>query len=649
MAIRRSVVQIDVQDEKWKEYMTSFTKYNTMLSQQSGVWKKTAESSKTQLETMQFLTASLLANADAMRKVAANQNDMTNKSKMMAASWKEIVKSTKESAVNTYQQVTHLLRASGIIAAVTGLATGVGIFGLDRLAASASNDRRTALGLGVPTGRSAAFNVGFGRAIDTSGFLQGVARARGSMTSNAATAMRIMGMNPRGKGDAGDMSDELLERIRAIALKAKESGEYGLAVQTNRLEEFNVGERDLQRIGAYSPKEWKEFKDNENRAGEKLGMADSTQKRWEDFYVAMGLATDKLKTGLINGLEKLTPGLTKLTDKLSDFVLQFTASKGFAMVIEDAAKGLEWAAKYVSSDDFKNDLEGFGNSMKGLYQGLRDFVEFFSSPIWKAFKIANNIASAPAKMAGVTVGAAKNVYDWATGGGRTAAGGAYVGAGQPGAAGLDAFFGGTPGKSGGVGLPMPGALGKAGAAARGAAGANGAEVLSQDQIVKRMMDFGWSADQAYGIARNLMREGGGSTNPGGSNDGGLAYGMAQWHADDNHPGDATRGRQGDFYKLFGHPIQQSTGEEQLKFIDWELRHGQGGDRLAAARDKVAAEKAFYEGFERPRDAWSGPYGGVAPIGGQRGGADAHGVTVRVENNTGGSANPIISQMGLVPQ
>lgn len=639
MAIKRSVVQIEVQDEKWKAYMASFAKYETLLKGMPAAWKKMAESGQGHLQTMQKMTTSLQANADAFRKVAVNQTDMTERSRQMAASWKDIVKSTKDSAVNTYNQVTSLLRATGIITAVTGLATGGALFGLDRLAAAASNDRRTALGLGVPTGKSAAFAVGFGRAIDTQGFLHGVARARGSMTSNAAIAMRIMGMDPRAKGDTGEVSDALLERIRAIALKAKETGEYGLAVQTNRTEEFGVGTEDLRRVGEYSPEEWQEFIANKNKAKQQLGIGDPTQKKWEDFYVQLGFAADKLKTGLINGLEKLTVPLANLTDKLSDFVLQFVSSSGFKMVIEDFAKGLDWAAKYVSSDDFKHDLEGFGNSMKGLYQGLQEFVAFFSSPIWQAFKIANNIASAPAKMAGVTVQAGKNVYDWATGGGKTAAGGAYVGAGQPGAAGLDAFFGGTPGKSGGVGLSMPGATGSSistryatespasGDAKQWRAAISGIEsggnygavnptsgAMGRYQVMPANLPS-WS-QQALGhsITRDEF--------------------LANPQFQDKI-----------FDTIFGGYVKR-YGSVELAARAWYA--GEGGMWNTSANDKATGGSGISVGDYGRRAAGGGATGAPASLGAQGGGADARGVKVVLQNNTGGATIPIVSQMGIVP-
>lgn len=630
MAIRRSVVQIDVQDDKWKAYLDSFKKYNTSLANLPASWRKQAESSGIVLQNIKSMTGAANANSEAFRKVAANMNDMANKSRSMEMYWKNIVKDTKQAALNTYQQVTHLLRATGIAAGITGLATGAGMFGLDRLAREASNDRRSALGLGNPTGRTAAFGVGFGRAIDTNSFLHGVARARGDLASSSATAMRIIsaqtggGLDPQGAGDTGEMSDALLERIRQIALRTPE-GMLGTAVRTNQLDEFGIGAEDLRRIKKYSPQEWSEFKANETRAGKQLGMNDATQKKWEDFYVALQTAGEKLKTGLINGLEKLTPGLAKLTDSLSDFLLQFTSSSGFAMVINDFAKGLDWAAKYVSSDDFKKDLEGFGNTMKGLYQGLQEFVAFFSSPIWSAFKVANNIASAPAKMAGVTIAAGKNVINWATGGGGKG-GNPYSGAGQPGAAGLDAFFGGG-----------------------GAAGSSVSTRYSESTPAT-----GDAEKWRQAISKIESGSAGGSYSARNPTSGALGRyqvmpaNIPSWsmqalgHSITAEEFLANPQFQDKIFDtIFGGYVRK-YGSVQLAARAWYA--GEGGMWNDKANDKASGGSGI-SNAEYGRQA-AASAGSVAPIGGVMGSGQAQRTRVDIYDNTGGTINPVVSGMGI---
>lgn len=103
---------------------------------------------------------------------------------------------------------------------------------------------------------------------------------------------------------------------------------------------------------------------------------------------------------------------------------------------------------------------------------------------------------------------------------------------------------------------------------------------------------GWSREQAAGIVASLKEESRLSANPGGYNDGGKAYGVAQWHTD----------RQKDFARVFGHDIRQSTYGEQLAFVDWELRNSErsAGNMLAGAGSARAAGDIVSRYYERPR-------------------------------------------------
>lgn len=108
------------------------------------------------------------------------------------------------------------------------------------------------------------------------------------------------------------------------------------------------------------------------------------------------------------------------------------------------------------------------------------------------------------------------------------------------------------------------------------------------QAMSYFMSQGWSREQSAGIVANLIRESGFDTGLVG--DGGAAYGIAQWHPD----------RQAAFKAWSGHDIRQSTLQEQLAFVQYELT--QGGEQAAGARlratksasDAGAVVSTYYE-------------------------------------------------------
>lgn len=101
---------------------------------------------------------------------------------------------------------------------------------------------------------------------------------------------------------------------------------------------------------------------------------------------------------------------------------------------------------------------------------------------------------------------------------------------------------------------------------------------------------GWSSAQSAGIAANLIKES--SINPRAVGDGGRAYGIAQWHPD----------RQANFTTAIGGDIRQSTLEQQLSFVDWELRNTESaaGNRLKQAKSPEEAAGIVSKFYERPK-------------------------------------------------
>jgi len=108
--------------------------------------------------------------------------------------------------------------------------------------------------------------------------------------------------------------------------------------------------------------------------------------------------------------------------------------------------------------------------------------------------------------------------------------------------------------------------------------------------VDKLVAMGWTRDQAIGIAANIQRESAGNHQAVG--DGGRAFGLAQWHPD----------RQARFAQWAGKDIRQSTRDEQLAFINHELRNGterKAGAALMGARSAAEAASIVSEKYERP--------------------------------------------------
>lgn len=112
-------------------------------------------------------------------------------------------------------------------------------------------------------------------------------------------------------------------------------------------------------------------------------------------------------------------------------------------------------------------------------------------------------------------------------------------------------------------------------------------------VTQYLVDKGWTVEQAAGIAANLQQES--QFNPSAVGDGGRAYGIAQWHGD----------RQKEFYKKYGKQIQNSSLQEQLDFLHYEMTEGneqRAGNALRETTTARAAAEIVSRKYERPADA-----------------------------------------------
>jgi hypothetical protein len=120
-----------------------------------------------------------------------------------------------------------------------------------------------------------------------------------------------------------------------------------------------------------------------------------------------------------------------------------------------------------------------------------------------------------------------------------------------------------------------------------------------ETAMKVLMDKGWTKEQAAGIAANLAAESGFDTDATGDN--GKAKGIAQWHPD----------RQKKFEEVNGKKLSEATLEEQVGFVDWELRNTEkkAGDKIRTAATAEQAAALTERHYERSA---LGLKGGVQP-------------------------------------
>lgn len=119
----------------------------------------------------------------------------------------------------------------------------------------------------------------------------------------------------------------------------------------------------------------------------------------------------------------------------------------------------------------------------------------------------------------------------------------------------------------------------------------GADPLAE-LAIQHFIKSGWTREQASGIVANLDRES--ALDPYSIGDNGRAVGIAQWHPS----------RQNDFRQWSGKSLQESSLEEQLNFVNYELSQGKeraAGDKLRSSSSAADAASIVSRFYERPAD------------------------------------------------
>lgn len=514
--------------------------------------------------------------------------------------WKALTKSVaddwdrmKETSANVMRHVrditSRILHVSSLMGLVGGLATGFGFMGMDALGRAASGMRRQALGLGTETGTMRSFNLNMGRFVNTEAFLSGTSEAMRDPSKRAA--LFGLGIRPRAGADTGEVAQQALRAIYEEVQNTDESM-LGAKLTARKWDQFGLTTADVTRLKHTSRQEFEAQMAHMRQDNRGLNLTDATLRKWQDFTTALERAGKKIETVFIEKLTPLTPALEKLSTAFTDVLSSFLGRKDLSEWIEKFAKGIENFAKWIGGDDFKKDLEDFGQKVKELARSLGDAIDWILS--WLPSKHGvehgrddakpdNALAQAGGHWSGpgnaFWVNPDGSYFDPKTGKTMT----------RPGdASGRDLVPGTEQGTWENKRLTSADApkvpVSKWGNLENWMGGGN--MKFAHDYFISQ----GWTEDQTTGILANLRAESGAGLNPAAENASGH-QGIAQW--------DQTRRAR--FKAMFGHDPKDGSINEQLAFVQWELTHTHKGvgDELHQARTAAEATETVTRKYEVP--------------------------------------------------
>jgi len=392
----KSIIEVDVNDEKFLSFMDKFNEYQAALNDLPEAWRASAQgiSDSARETTKASAEAGGMAKAfsdgvDALNAMVNNldringnledankrQDDLNKKTAGSSGIFGKLKKDSKEFAGHIKDATVSLLSWGGIVGLFTGVLGAGGLFGLNRLASTASAQRFTSMGLNTSIGALDSTAINYQRAVANPTATLGAIRDTQADLSQR-WKFQAMGIN-----NADRSPDQLLpEMIRAARDIFKQTGGTLQGANAYGLTSF-FSIDDLNRFKNMSDAEIEAMEKRARRDAQLLQITDEQARQWQDFNIQLDYSSQSIKNTFIRGLGPLTPGLTKLSDALSGAIDTVMRSPELGKWIDGLAGGIQRFGNYLASPEFKNDVEDFMAGLKRLGIALGRVVDVITGKI----------------------------------------------------------------------------------------------------------------------------------------------------------------------------------------------------------------------------------------------------------------------------
>ena len=366
MAVK-SIIDIDVHDEAFREFSDLFEKYRAALKEMPDVWKKVEKQ-------INASGASFQGAVQEAKKLATHtKNSATWQEKFNNALHKSRQGFTKveESAKRIGKSVWHITKDVLRWGLSGGLMGAGSLFGIGDLASDMLNLRRAARGTGATMGQKQAFDINYRKMLDP-GFLASI--------NAAAHDPRLAGyfISNRIPDYASLSSPQLaLRMIRSIhdEFAGMPARDYAPYMAAHGFSQMGITLSDVQNIVKarnLSATEAAYYRDAKS-----MGIGSSTARAWSNFSVQLARAGTQIKMTLINGLTPLLPLLTKLSQEI---VQKFIAL--MPVITKKLNKFITW----LGSPQFRKDVKEFESDIHKLATVFHDIAKVFNFVGTKAGK-----------------------------------------------------------------------------------------------------------------------------------------------------------------------------------------------------------------------------------------------------------------------
>ncbi|HFJ3183194.1 TPA: hypothetical protein ACGUIC_002248 [Salmonella enterica] len=389
----KSIVEIDVQDEKFQSFLEKFNEYQKALGELPEQWRgavhglgEAAKETERVREGTEGITkafadgvAALASVNDGLDRLNGNlekatktQTEFNKKSGGARNFLNKASKDAKSLAGHIKDATTSLLSWGTVLGLFSGLAGAGGLWGLNHLAGNASAQRFTAMGLGTTAGGLNSTAVDFQKALGNPvGTLGAIRDAQLDLSKR--WQFRAMGVDNPDR-DPAELLPEMIKAARDIFVRngsTQQGAEaYGL---TNY---FTLD--DLNRFKKMSDEEIDAMAKQAQQDTRRLQLTDQQLRQWQDFNIQLDRSKVSIGNMFIRGLAPLAPELGKLSDAFSGAIETVLKSPELGKWIDGLSDGIRRFGNYLASPEFQKDVEAFISGVERLGRVIGKVIDWIS-------------------------------------------------------------------------------------------------------------------------------------------------------------------------------------------------------------------------------------------------------------------------------
>ncbi len=381
----KSVIDIEVNDADFKRFVGVFEKYQGEVNASPGVWNRVADAADKAAHASVAMGAAVGAAFTGLRNIGAEHETVTRHTKAQAGFWSSIATSADKFTRRVYDATRSLLRWGELTGLISGILGAGGLFGIDRLAVAAGNQRQRSLTLGSKPGEAAAFDTNFSRVVDTGAFLSNVNKGLNEVTSDQFLGMRYAGAHTEGMTDAVEAGVKAFRALGDLVDRVPLGPMFNNTMENTGAASL-MSLDELKKLKATPKEEREEYIKDFLKDQERFAPHAGALKAFQDLAVQFDRAGKAIKTDFINALEPLAPNLKLLSKDLTQLIHDIMSNPHIKEWIDKLAEAINWLDVEISKPEFKQHVTDFINYIGELPAkvlaftgGVNDLVADFNA------------------------------------------------------------------------------------------------------------------------------------------------------------------------------------------------------------------------------------------------------------------------------